>query len=71
MTEQEIYINAIDRLDPVERQRYLDEACNGDSALRERVEKLIRQSDQLGSFLEHSPVDAPMAAASPSGDSQD
>ena len=71
MTEQEIYINAIDRLDPVERQLYLDEACNGDSALRERVEKLIRQSDQLGSFLEHSPVDASMAAASPSSDSQD
>lgn len=55
MSEQEIYIEAINRRDPAERHRFLDEACAGNEILRGRIERLIRQSDQLGSFLEHSP----------------
>src|SRR5262245_31395090 len=55
MSEQEIYIEAINRRDPAERRRFLDEACAGNDLLRERIETLIRQSDQLGSFLEKSP----------------
>ena len=43
MSEQEIYIEAIRRTDPADRGRFLDEACDGDSALRERLEKLIRR----------------------------
>jgi formylglycine-generating enzyme required for sulfatase activity/serine/threonine protein kinase len=69
MSEQDIYIEAMDRQDPSDRQRYLDEACVGDSALRERVEKLIRQSDQLGSFLEHPPLEAVAVEAGALGDS--
>jgi tetratricopeptide (TPR) repeat protein/serine/threonine protein kinase len=55
MSEQEIYIEAINRRDPAERRRFLDEVCAGNEVLRGRIETLIRQSDQLGSFLEHSP----------------
>jgi serine/threonine protein kinase/Flp pilus assembly protein TadD len=55
MSEQEIYIEAMNRPDPADRRRFLDEACAGNEVLRERIESLIRQSDQLGSFLEKSP----------------
>ena len=48
----------MDHETPAERQKYLADACQGDPALRERVEKLIRQSDQLGSFLEHPPLES-------------
>jgi hypothetical protein len=55
MSEQEIYIEATSRRDPADRRRFLDEVCAGNEVLRERIETLIRQSDQLGSFLENSP----------------
>ena len=55
MSEQEIYMELMNRPDPADRCRFLDQACAGNEPLRNRVEKLIRQSDQLGSFLEHSP----------------
>lgn len=69
MTEQEIFIEAMDRTDPVERQRFLNDACAGDTALLERVEKLIGQSEQLGSFLEHPAAEARGAESSLSGES--
>src|SRR5262245_22654458 len=55
MSEQEIYIEATSRRDPADRRRFLDEVCAGNEFLRKRIETLIRQSDQLGSFLENSP----------------
>ena len=55
MTEQEIYIEAMNRQDAAERRRFLDEACGGDSVLRGRLEKLIRHSDHVGSFLLYPP----------------
>ena len=58
MNEQEIYIEALERTNPADRKAFLDDACAGDPALRECVEHLIRQSDQLGSFLEHPPLEA-------------
>ncbi|MCA9071109.1 MAG: protein kinase, partial [Planctomycetaceae bacterium] len=63
MNEPDIYIEAIERKDPADRQRFLDEACKGNPELRERVEKLLRQSDQIGSFLEHPPLEAGTAEA--------
>ncbi|MCA9120823.1 MAG: SUMF1/EgtB/PvdO family nonheme iron enzyme [Planctomycetaceae bacterium] len=58
MNEQDIFIAAMDREDPAERQQFLDEACAGDVPLRMRVEHLIQQSGSVGSFLEHPPVAA-------------
>ncbi len=36
---------------PDERAAFLDEACTGDAALRQRVEALLRADDGAGSFL--------------------
>jgi hypothetical protein len=44
-----------------ERGAFLDEACAGDAALRQRVEELLQAGEQAGAFLE-SP-----AAVPPSG----
>src|ERR1035441_5938927 len=34
-----------------ERAAYLDEACAGDAAMRERIEELIQASDEAGDFM--------------------
>jgi serine/threonine protein kinase len=55
---------------PAERAAFLEEACGGDAALRERVEALLRAHDSPGSFLARPAVEVPTtgpaaAAASP------
>ena len=45
-----IFKSALER-EPVERARFLDEACAGDAALREEVESLIAH-DETASFME-------------------
>ena len=52
MSEQDISIAAMERTDPADRLKYLDEACAGDVELHARVEKLIEKSQLLGSFLD-------------------
>ena len=39
-------------LDPTARGEFIAQACSGDSALRKRVEYLLAQAEQVGSFLE-------------------
>ena len=48
---QNLFNGALERRDAAERVRFLDEACGGDTALRERVEKLLRASDEIGGFM--------------------
>jgi len=61
--------SAARRLPAAERTAYLDDACVGDVALRERVDELLRASEEAGAFLQdpapgaQRPADA---AASPS-----
>src|SRR5207302_803 len=38
--------------DPAERAALLDEACAGDGPLRQRVESLLAEHQQLGSFMD-------------------
>ena len=58
-SEREIEIfNAVLELPARERGAFLDQACAGDAALRERIEKLLRASEDAGAFLE-SPAPAP------------
>jgi serine/threonine protein kinase len=45
-----IFLDALDRA-PADRVAYLDEACGGDAALRQRVEALLRAHDDPGAFL--------------------
>ncbi len=52
MREQEIYIEAMNRHEPADRRRFLDEACGDNRALRERLDVLIRHSEEVASFLE-------------------
>src|SRR5262245_21732644 len=52
MTEETIFAEALTRRGAGERAAFLEAACGGDAALRERVEALIRSHDDAGSFLE-------------------
>jgi serine/threonine protein kinase/lipopolysaccharide biosynthesis regulator YciM len=58
MSEREIFIAALHEHDPARRAALLDRACPADQALRDRVEELLRQEEQLGSFLER-PAEGP------------
>ena len=52
MSERDIFIAALQKDDPAQRQAYLDEACAGQPVLREQVEGLLRLHANAGSFLE-------------------
>src|SRR3989475_5751467 len=60
MNERNIFVAALQRSNAANRSAFLDEACAGDKGLRSQVEALLREHDQLGSFLE-SPAHSPAA----------
>ncbi|HZU36322.1 MAG TPA: hypothetical protein VFA18_10460, partial [Gemmataceae bacterium] len=41
MTEESVFLAALERTDPADRQAFLDQACAGDAALRQRIELLL------------------------------
>ncbi len=47
------------RLPPEQRAAYLDQACAGDAALRQRVEELLQAGEKAGAFLENPAAAAP------------
>jgi serine/threonine protein kinase len=47
-----IFQAALEKATPAERAAYLDQVCQGDSDLRQQVERLLHAQHQLGSFLE-------------------
>ncbi len=49
--EESIFAEALEKRSGTERSDFLDAVCNGDTALRGRVEKLLKSHDQAGSFL--------------------
>src|SRR5262245_18062872 len=51
MTEREVFEAALE-LPPQDRPAFLDAACRGEGALRQRLEALLGKHDQAGSFLE-------------------
>src|SRR5687768_9147290 len=51
MNERTIFTQALEQPTPAERSAYVVTACGGDTALRERVEALLRSHDHAGSFL--------------------
>src|SRR5437773_9762600 len=71
MNEREIFVAALQKEAPGERSAFLDEACGGDADLRQQVETLLREHEQLGSFLEapaaasRATVDAPVISERP------
>ena len=52
MTEREIFAQALELPAAEERADFLDRACEGNAALRERVERLLVEQESLGSYLE-------------------
>ncbi|HUE73801.1 MAG TPA: protein kinase [Pirellulaceae bacterium] len=54
MTEREIFAAALHKGDAADRALFLDTACRGDTPLRQRVESLLEEHHQLGSFMEVS-----------------
>jgi hypothetical protein len=52
------------RLPAQERAAFLDKACAGDAALRQRVEELLQASDEAGAFLQ-SPAAFPPSGTVP------
>jgi WD40 repeat protein len=59
MTEETIFLTALDKQDAAERSAYLREACGDDAALRQRVEALLKSHEEAGHFLER-PALAPV-----------
>ena len=55
MNEREIFAAALELPTDDDRRAFLDENC--DDATRERIERLLAERSQLGSFLEHPPVE--------------
>ena len=52
MTEEAIFLAALDIPDPSARATYLDGACGGDAELRHNVEALLLAHDKSGEFLD-------------------
>jgi serine/threonine protein kinase len=67
MAERDIFVAALERDDPAERDAYLAQACGGDADLRLRVERLLRLHANAGSFLEQ-PAVAPGETLDPPGE---
>jgi WD40 repeat protein/serine/threonine protein kinase len=57
MRERDIFIEALEQGNPSERAALLDEACQTDAELRERVERLLVEHERQESFF----LDAPPA----------
>src|SRR5262249_47868326 len=52
MNERDIFFTALRKPNATERSAFLDGACGGNADLREQVEALLREHEQLSSFLE-------------------
>src|SRR6478735_1848225 len=64
MTEQTIFLSALDIPDTAQRSAYLETACGGNADLRKQVEALLAAHERSGLFLD-DPAVARMAAARP------
>jgi len=56
MNEESLFHQAREKADPGERAAFLEQACGGDDALRQRVEELLRSHEQASGLLDKPPV---------------
>jgi serine/threonine protein kinase len=54
---KDIFLAAIEKTHPDEREAFLREACAENDALRRQVDGLLRRHEDAGSFLEHPPLE--------------
>ncbi|MBI5383754.1 MAG: protein kinase [Verrucomicrobia bacterium] len=52
LRERELFLAALEKTNPAERDAFLKETCGPDTALQSRVEELLRGQVDVGSFLE-------------------
>ena len=52
MNEQTIFTEALERMDPEERDAFLAQACQGDPSRRQRIDRLLAQHQCAADFLE-------------------
>jgi tetratricopeptide (TPR) repeat protein len=63
-----VFAEALERRSAQDRAAYLERVCEGDAALRGRVEALLRAHQEAGDFLGGHSAPAGQAAASPPAD---
>ncbi len=71
MDEQTIFLGALERDDPAQRLAFIEQACEGNATLHERIAKLLEVYQRAGSFLEvpaAPPIDPAAAASKALGD---
>jgi hypothetical protein len=68
MNEASIFAAALEKAAGTERQAFLDEACAGDAALRQRIERLLAADRQSAGILERGPEATGLEAPAASGD---
>ena len=56
MRERSIFIEALEKDDPAAQAAFLDAACGGDSALRQRIEILLQAHSAAGGLLDRPAV---------------
>ena len=56
-SEQSVFAEALLRDTPEARTAYLNAACGTDTALRQRIEALLRAAENAGNFLEEPPTE--------------
>jgi serine/threonine protein kinase len=66
MNEEAIFAGAIEKKTPPERAVYLDETCAADQVLRDRIEALLRDHEQVGDLLDQG-TSAPDATSDSAG----
>ena len=67
MTEETIFVEALEKTSPGERAAYLEAACAGDLDLLSRVQTLLRAHEQSGDLLD-PPVQDPRPGPEHAGD---
>src|SRR6476660_6181556 len=65
MNERAIFIAALEKDDPAERGDYLQLACAGNPALRQRIERLLKLYGEPDSFLQLAEHEAATIVPSP------
>src|SRR5262245_32228573 len=63
MNERDLFIAALQKESPAEREAYLNEACLGNETLRRGVQALLERHERVGSFLETPVVQCPAELA--------
>jgi WD40 repeat protein/serine/threonine protein kinase len=68
MSEESIFLGALEKETPEQRAAFLEAACGGDEALRHSVELLLRAHEKAGDFLQRTPMCSSLATDRPSAE---